>query len=293
MPRTKPINKQGDLVRDAEKLADLHVHTNVSDGTFSPEEAVEYAKKIGLSCIAITDHDCVDGIEPAVKAAAKLGLEVIPGVEMTAQEKGAEVHLLGFYPDIKDRGFLKKLGSIRKSRVDRIYKITDKLKKYNINIDPEKVLKLSGEGSVGRPHIASVLEDEGYVSSTKEAFTRYIGDKGPCYVSHFELTAKDAITELKRVGAVVVFAHPHLMGGDGLIPGFIKYGLDGIEAYHSEQSRQVSKRYAAIAGELGLLVTGGSDCHGLNKSEVLMGKVKVPYSVVEEIKRCALKTRNT
>lgn len=276
-----------------EKLADLHVHTHLSDGTFSPKEVVEYAKKIGLSCIAITDHDCVDGIEPARKIAGKLGLEIIPGVEMTAQEKGAEVHLLGFYPDLKDRRFLKKLEFIRKSRVDRIYKMAEKLKKYNVRIDPEKVLRLSGEGSVGRLHVASVLEDEGYVSSIKEAFRRYIGDKGPCYVSHFEMTAKDAINELKRIGAVVVFAHPHLMGGDALIPKFVKYGLDGIEAYHSEQSRSVSERYAALAEELGLLVTGGSDCHGLNKDEVLMGKVKVPYSVVEELKRCARNTRNT
>ena len=276
-----------------EKLADLHVHTNVSDGTFSPKEVVEYAKKIGLSCIAITDHDCVDGVEPAKKTAGKLGLEIIPGVEMTAQEKGVEVHILGFYPDIEDDIFLKKLEFIRKSRVDRIYKMAGKLKKYNVTIDPEKVLKLSGEGSVGRLHVAAVLEEEGYVSSIKEAFRRYIGDKGPCYVSHFELTAKDAIAELKRVGAVVVFAHPHLMGGHALKPRFIKYGLDGIEAYHSEQSRQVSKRFVALAGELGLLTTGGSDCHGLNKSEILMGKVKVPYRIVEELKRCARRTKNT
>lgn len=276
-----------------EKLADLHVHTHLSDGTFSPREVVEYAKKIGLSCIAITDHDCVDGIEPAQKIARRLGLEIVPGVEMTAQEKGAEVHLLGFYPDIKDRRFLKKLELICKSRVDRIYKMAEKLKKYNVKIDPEKVFKLSGPGSVGRLHVATILEDEGYVSSIQEAFRRYIGDKGPCYVSHFEMTAKDAIAELKRVGAVVVFAHPHLMGGDILIPKFIKYGLDGLEAYHSEQSQSVSKRYVALAEEYGLLVTGGSDCHGLNKSEVLMGKVKVPYRLVEEIKRCARRTRNT
>ncbi len=276
-----------------EKLVDLHVHTHLSDGTFSPKEVVEYAGKIGLSCIAITDHDCVDGIEPARKTAVISGLEIIPGVEMTVQEKGAEVHILGFYPDLKDIRFLKKLELIRKSRVDRIYKMVEKLKKYNVKIDPEKIFKLSGPGSVGRLHVATILEDEGYVSSVQEAFKRLIGDKGPCYVSHFEMTAKDAIAELKRVGAVVVFAHPHLMGGDALIPKFIKYGLDGLEAYHSEQSPSVSKRYVALAEEYGLLVTGGSDCHGLNKGEVLMGKVKVPYCLVEELKKCAHRTGNT
>jgi 3',5'-nucleoside bisphosphate phosphatase len=293
MPRTKPMNKCGDFVRGAQKLADLHVHTNVSDGTFSPEEAVVYAGKIGLSCIAITDHDCVDGIEPARKTAGISGLEIIPGVEMSAQEKGVEVHILGFYPDLKDVKFLKKLELIRKSRIDRIYEMVEKLKKYNVKIDPEKIFNLSGQGSIGRLHVAAILEDEGYVSTVQEAFKRFIGDKGPCYVSHFEMTAKDAIAELKRVGAVVVFAHPHLMGGDALIPKFINYGLDGLEAYHSEQSPRVSKRYAALAGEYGLLITGGSDCHGLNKSEVLMGKVKVPYRLVEEIKKCARRTVNT
>lgn len=276
-----------------EKLADLHVHTHLSDGTFSPEEVAENAKKVGLSCIAITDHDCVDGILPTKKAAAKVGLEIIPGVEMTAQEKGVEVHILGFFPGTEDKRFLNKLKAIRQSRVDRIYEMVKKLKKYNVHIDPERILRLSGPGSVGRLHVAAVLEEEGYVSSIGEAFKRFIGDKGPCCVAHYEISAKDAIAELKRVGAVVVYAHPHLMGGDRMIRRFIKYGLDGIEAYHSEHSKPVTKRYLEIAKEYGLLVTGGSDCHGLNKGRMLMGTVKVPYALVEELKRCAGKTKNT
>jgi len=276
-----------------EKLADLHVHTHLSDGTFTPEEVVENARKVGLSCIAVTDHDCVDGIMPAMKAAKKHGPEIIPGVEMSAQEKGREVHLLGFFPDIKDKKFLEKLKSIRRNRVERVYRMVEKLKKYNVRLDPGRVFELSGPGSVGRLHVAAVLEEEGYVSSIEEAFKRFIGDKGPCYVAHYEISAKDAISELKRVGAVVVYAHPQLMGGDSLIPQFIKYGLDGIEAYHSEHTKQVTKRYIELAGECGLLVTGGSDCHGLNKGRMLMGTVKVPYSLVEELKRCAAKTKST
>lgn len=275
-----------------EKLADLHVHTHLSDGTFTPEEVVENARKVGLSCIAVTDHDCVDGVMPAIKAAKKHGPEIIPGVEMSAQEKGREVHLLGFFPDIKDKKFLEKLKTIRRDRVERVYRMVEKLKKYNVRLDPERVFELSGPGSVGRLHVAAVLEEEGYVSSIEEAFKRFIGDKGPCYVAHYEISAKEAIAELKRVGAVVVYAHPHLMGGDGLIPQFIKYGLDGIEAYHSEHSKQVTKRYVELAEECGLLVTGGSDCHGLNKGRMLMGTVNVPYSLVEELKRCAAKTKS-
>lgn len=276
-----------------EKLADLHVHTHLSDGTFTPEEAVENARKVGLSCIAVTDHDCVDGIMPAIEAAKKHGPEIIPGVEMSAQEKGREVHLLGFFPDIKDKKFLERLKSIRRNRVERVYMMVEKLKKYNIRLDPERIFELSGQGSVGRLHVAAILENEGYVSSIEEAFKRFIGDKGPCYVAHYDISAEDAIAELKRVGAVAVYAHPHLMGGDRLIPQFIKYGLDGIEAYHSEHTKPVTKRYIELAEEYGLLVTGGSDCHGLNKGRMLMGTVKVPYSLVEELKRCAAKTRST
>lgn len=276
-----------------EKLADLHVHTKLSDGTFTPAEVVESARKVGLSCIAITDHDCVDGIEPAKKEARKSGLEIIPGVEMTAQEKGREVHMLGFFPDLKDKQFLKRLKDIRRNRVERVYKMVEKLRKYDICLDPEMIFELSGPGSVGRMHVAAVLEREGYVSSIKEAFNRYIGDKGPCYVAHYEITAKDAIAELKRVGAAVVYAHPQLMGGEEFIPRFIKYGLDGLEAFHSEQSKSVARKFVDIAGENGLLVTGGSDCHGLNKGRMLMGTVTVPYSLVEGLKQCAMRTRNT
>ena len=275
-----------------EKLADLHVHTHLSDGTFTPEEMVENARKVGLSCIAVTDHDCVDGIGPAMKAAKKHGPEIIPGVEMSAQEKGREVHLLGFFPDIKDKRFLEKLKSIRRNRVERVYKMVERLKKYNVRLDPSRIFELSGPGSVGRLHVAAVLEEQGYVSSIEEAFKRFIGDKGPCYVAHYEISAKDAISELKRVGAVVVYAHPHLMGGDRLIAQFIKYGLDGIEAYHSEHTKAVAKRYVELAKEYGLLVTGGSDCHGLNKGRMLMGTVTVSYSLVEELKRCAAKMKN-
>jgi len=144
-----------------ERQADLHVHTHLSDGTFSPQEVVENAKKVGLSCIAITDHDCVDGIEPAEKIAKGLDIEIIPGVEMTAQEKGAEVHILGFFPDIADKKFLGRLKEIRQNRVERVYQMVEKLKKYNVHLNPERIFKLSGPGSVGRLHVAAILEDEG------------------------------------------------------------------------------------------------------------------------------------
>ncbi|KPK38525.1 MAG: hypothetical protein AMJ78_09845 [Omnitrophica WOR_2 bacterium SM23_29] len=275
-----------------ERLADLHVHTYLSDGTFSPKEVVERAKDMGLSCIAITDHDCVDGIEPALEAGEKIGIETIPGVELTAEEKNVEVHILGFFINYKDEPFLKLLKTIRQSRVERIYLMIEKLKKYNIVIDPEEVFKTSGPGSVGRLHVAFVMEKDGYVSSVKEAFRRYIGDRAPCYVKHFEISAKNAISEIKRIGGVAVFAHPYVMGEDRFIPQFVKYGLTGIEAYHSDHPTSASKYYVELAQKYKLIITGGSDCHGLGKGEILMGKVKVPYELVEGLKRCAEKTRN-
>lgn len=275
-----------------ERLADLHVHTYLSDGTFSPKEVVERAKDVGLSCIAITDHDCVDGIEPALENGKRLDLEIIPGVELTAEEKNAEVHILGFFINYKDEPFLEKLKIIRQSRVERTYQMIEKLKKYNVAIDPEEVFKTSGPGSVGRLHLALVMEKKGHVSSVKEAFRRYIGDKAPCYVKHFEISAKDAIAEIKRIGGVAVFAHPYVMGEDRFIPQFVKYGLNGIEAYHSDHPSSASKYYVELAKKYKLLITGGSDCHGLSKGEILMGKVKVPYELVEELKRCAAKTKN-
>jgi len=275
-----------------EKLADLHVHTYLSDGTFSPKEVVERAKDIGFSCIAITDHDCVDGIEPALEAGKKLDLEVIPGVELTAEEKNAEVHILGFFIDWKDKMFLEKLKVIRQSRIERTYQMIEKLKKYNVTIDPEDVFKTSGPGSVGRLHVAFVLKRKGYVSSVNEAFRRYIGNKSPCYVKHFEMSARDAIAEIKRIRGVAVFAHPYVMGEDRFIPQFVRYGLNGIEAYHSDHPSSASRYYVEVAKKYKLLITGGSDCHGLGKGEILMGKVKVPYELVEELKKCAGKTKN-
>ncbi len=187
-----------------ERLVDLHVHTYLSDGTFSPKEVVERAKEMGLSCIAITDHDCVDGIEPASEVAKKLDLEIIPGVELTAEEKNAEIHILGFFINWRDEPFLEKLKVIRQSRVERTHQMIEKLKKYNVTIDPEEVFRTSGPGSVGRLHVALVMEKHGYVSSVKEAFRRYIGDRAPCYVKHFEISAKDAIAEIKRIGGVLI-----------------------------------------------------------------------------------------
>lgn len=273
------------------KYADLHIHTNHSDSTLSPQEVVDLAHERGLVAISITDHDCIDGIAPAIEHAKKYNLEVIPGVELTAEEGSLEVHMLGYFIDWKVEWFTEKLAEIRTTRVNRIYDMVEKLKNFKINIDPKKVFELSGPGVVGRLHLANILYNEGHTSSITEAFRKYIGNNAPCYVKKFKLTPQESIDMILELGGVPVLAHPHTLGKDDLIPDMVKKGLRGIEVYHTEHPNNATVRYEDIAFENGLLVTGGSDCHGMGKGTILLGKVKVPYSIVKELKEEAAKIK--
>lgn len=268
-----------------EKQADLHVHTYLSDSTFTPAQVVDYAQKIGLACVAITDHDCVDGIEPAVRRAYEnSNIEIIPAVELTAETDDTEVHILGFFIDYKNVSFEKKLQEIRDDRVSRIYKMVEKLKEFDIDIDASDVFKIAGPGSVGRLHVAQVLYNKGAVANISEAFSRYIGHNKPCYVKRFKLSPKEAIKMIYKVKGIPVLAHPYIMKKDEMISELIKAGLRGIEVYHSDHTNAAQQHYKKLAEENNLLITGGSDCHGMGKGEILMGKVKVPYELVEKLK---------
>jgi len=268
-------------------VADLHVHTYLSDGTFSPQQVLETARKSGLSCIAITDHDSIDGIGPTMELAASYNIEVIPGVELTAEANDDEIHIIGYFIDWKNEEFQAKLKLICQARVDRIKEMIVKLAKFGIEIDAEEVFEFAGPGSVGRPHLAQVMYQKGYVRSTNEAFQKYIRNHGPCYVKKYTLSPKEAIEMIKSIGGIPILAHPHLLKMDELISGFIEDGLQGIEVYHSDHPDSATIQYEKLAKRHGLLITGGSDCHGLGKGEVLMGKVKLPYKYVFELKRAA------
>ena len=266
------------------KKADLHVHTTFSDGTFPPEKVVEYASKIGLDCIAICDHDVVDGIEPALRAGEKWGVEIIPAIEVTAEKHGHEIHILGFYIDWQDKEFQKKLKQLCRQRKKRIYEMVGKLKGIGLALEAEEVFEAGGEGSVGRLHLATVLRKKGYTNTVEEAFRKYIGDGKPCYVAKINLTPEEAIGEIIKAKGIPVLAHPGVTAKDEFILSYIKHGLMGIEVYHPEHTPVIVRHYEKLAKDLGLLITGGSDCHGLGKGRVLMGSVTVPYELVEKLR---------
>lgn len=276
------------------KSADLHVHTNLSDGTFSPERVVEHSKAKGLDAIAITDHDCCKGIDPAIIIGRELDVEIIPGVELTAELEESEVHILGYFIDWQNASFVKKLDEIIKVRNERAKEILRKLREYKIDIQDEELFGLICGGSVGRLHIAQLMVRKGFVRSIRKAFKKYIGDRGKCYVRKFKLSPKEAVDMIKDVGGVAVLAHPNTVNikdknTSDIVSLLVKDGIQGIEVYHSEHKTEDENKFKDLAEKYNLLITGGSDCHGFGKSEVLIGKVKVPYKLVEELKKVASK----
>lgn len=275
------------------KVADLHIHTSFSDGTFTPTKVIEYSKVQGLSGIAITDHDSCEGIEEAIIAAKDMDIEVIPAVELTAELGDEEMHILGYFIDWQNHSFIKKLDDICRVRRERAKEILKRLKNQGIEIQEEELFKASGPGSVGRLHIANLMHKKGAVSSIKDAFTKYIGNNGSCYVKRFKLSPKEAVSIIKDVGGVSVLAHPKTINFkdkslDSLIAELVEDGIQGIEVFHSDHKEKDVNKLKEVATKYSLLITGGSDCHGLGKKEVLIGRVKVPYELVEKLRRAAM-----
>ncbi|MDD2927372.1 MAG: PHP domain-containing protein [Candidatus Omnitrophica bacterium] len=266
------------------KFADLHLHTVFSDGTYTPEELISQSLKSGLSAIAVVDHDTVAGLAPTIAAAGESGLEVLSGVEISAEYKNQEVHILGYLVDHQDKAFLEKTVSLKNNRIERVYKMVAKLNALGLPLDPQSVFDLAGSGTVGRLHIARALVKGGLVRSIYEVFQKYIGDNGPAYVLGFRFTPQEAIAFIKQAGGVPVLAHPYALNNDELILEFVKLGLMGLEVYYPEHSQGAVNFYLELARQNNLLVTGGSDCHGKAKPEVRIGSIKVPYALVEKLK---------
>jgi hypothetical protein len=266
------------------KFADLHLHTVYSDGTFTPAQLIAESKKAGLSCIAVVDHDNIEGIAPSLEIARKEDIEVLPGIELTAEYEGREVHILGYFIDYNSEALIEKLKSLKKIRVERVHKIVEKLKEIGVTIDPKIIFELAQDGTVGRLHIARALVKKKAVNNVYEAFQKYIGDKGPAYVCGFRFTVQDAIKFIKNAGGIPVLAHPYSLNNDELILQFVEYGIMGLEIHYPEHSQSLVNYYLELARKYSLLVTGGSDCHGDAKPGVKVGCIKVPYELVEKLK---------
>ncbi|MDP8263303.1 MAG: PHP domain-containing protein [Candidatus Ancaeobacter aquaticus] len=267
-----------------QEYIDLHIHTNYSDGTYSPSEVVHQASRIGLRAISITDHDTVDGIEEAMNAARDLSLEIIPGIELSADDGNNQMHILGYYIDWRNPTFNAQLTELSDDRLNRARSIVDKLNQIGVKIDFNEVMNISGKGTVGRMHIAQAMKKKGIVNTVQESFNKYIGNGRSAYTAKYKLRPGEAIKLIKDSGGVSVVAHPGLLKRQAIIEELIDLGLDGIEVYHTDHKPAAVKKYLLVAAAHNLIVSGGSDCHGLGKDKMLMGTVKVPYDVLERMK---------
>jgi predicted metal-dependent phosphoesterase TrpH len=267
------------------RLADLHIHTNYSDSTQSPHEVINEAHEKGLACIAITDHDTIDGVVPAMEAAKPYDIEVIPGIELSSEAGGKDIHILGYLFDYKNKSFVERIKYIQNARVERMREMIDNLRTLGIdNITLDDVRERAESDSVGRPHLAAIMLEKGWVSSIKKAFDDYLADDAPVYVPKFQQSPFEAIDLIKSAGGIAVLAHPMLTGVDELIPGFVEAGLLGLEVFYPNNTDHVTRFYEGLAKKYNLIGTGGSDAHGTVKKYTSIGKVKVPYSIVEQLK---------
>ena len=273
---------------------DLHLHTTASDGVLSPSEIVRYAKEQGLQAVAITDHDTIDGNAEALDEGAKLGLEVIAGVEISAQFDLGSMHILGFFIDIGNTALKERLSLLQETRAQRNPKMVEKLRKLGVNLTYDEILHASGGGQVGRPHFAQVLLTKGYVNTVQEAFDRYLGRGAPAYVDKFRFDPEEAMELIREAGGIPVLAHPftlHIPSPhqlDALLGELAPLGLMGIEVFYPEHTKDQISFYKDLAQKHDLLVTGGSDYHGIEADKVEIGTrsrdMKLSYSMVEAMK---------
>jgi len=264
--------------------ADLHIHTDFSDGTMSPEQVVKEVSKLNLRTIAITDHDSVGAIEIAQSICKKEGIEIIPAIELSSYYRPVDIHLLGYFIDIKNSALLEKLAELLSERIERIKKITKKLRALGVKVDHQEVFDVAKEGSPGRMHIAEVLCNKGYCSDIRESFRKYLSDNGPAFVPKEALTLRDAIELIVSSDGIPVLSHPGPTKRDTLIPKMVEYGLQGIEVYYPTHQPEDVKRYKRLAKKYDLLITGGSDCHGTRKPDIALGSIRIDDSLVEKIK---------
>ena len=279
---------------------DLHVHSTCSDGTYTPTELVDYAMEKGLAAFALTDHDSVDGLEEAIQYADRLRAErasvpeVVPGVELSSEYHGQDIHVVGLYIDYHDHVFLSKIRDFVESRTSRNQKMCALLTQAGIPITYEELLAAYPDSVITRAHYAGYMLEKGYVKNRQEAFERYVGDHAPCYIPREKITPAQAVELIRQAGGAPVLAHPilyhmseeHL---DELVRELKEFGLMGIEAVYSTYSPADERQIRGLAKKYDLLISGGSDFHGANKPGLDLGtgfgKLFIPMELLWEFKK--------
>jgi len=268
-----------------EVRADLHLHSRFSDGTLTPAEIVRQAKGAGLSVISLTDHDTVAGLEEARTESLSRGLVFIPGVELGVSYGRSEIHILGYGVDPTSRSLRDTLDRLAAERVVRMEKMVGRLQSCGLPADFEEVRMLAGGNILSRLHLATYLLEKKIVQSRDEAFERYIGDGKPAHVRRRHLTLKAAIELILGCGGFPVLAHPALTRRDDLIEYLVRLGVRGLEVYYPRHSPGDVSRYEKICNRFGLVATGGSDFHGSNKADIVMGASLTPPKEIDRLAR--------
>lgn len=263
--------------------AELHAHTNASDGQYTPAELVALAREQGLELLAITDHDTTAGIAPA-RLAANGQLIILPGIELSAEDGGEDAHMLGYDFDPDDAGLQAALADFRARRDARAREMVARLNALGVPVAWERVDALAAGGSVGRPHVARAMVEAGAVETVREAFDQYLHNGGPAYVARQRLSPEEAIALIHRAGGAAVLAHPGLLANwRAMIERLIPAGLDGVEVAHPKNSADVRLELRGLAARYGLIMTGGSDFHGRAVSDAMLGSITPPDGAVAAI----------
>ncbi len=278
----------------AQQYIDLHVHSTASDGTMSPAQLVRYAKEKGLSAMALTDHDTIDGVPEAMAEAAKQHFELVPGVEISVTYPKGEMHILGYYLDIASPSLMQALQELRRHRDERNPKMIACLNRLGLKITMEEVAAEARGTIVGRPHFAAAMVKKGYVLTLAEAFEKYLGSGKAAYVPKERLTPEEGIKLIREADGLAVLAHPKYMAAESFanfertLQNLISYGLNGLEVYYSEHSSAETQAFLEIARKYNLLVTGGTDFHGHNKPDLQLGigfgELHIPYELLEQMR---------
>lgn len=265
--------------------ADLHLHSHFSDGTFSPEEIAERAAAQGLGALALTDHDSVEGCARMEAACLKLGIQFVPGAELTAEHGRQEVHVLAYWLDLSSQALVSRLAGFQAVRTNRIRDMVHKLNRHGIAITADAVFAIANCRSPGRPHVARALVAAGACKDYDDAFEKFLKKGRPGFAPKARMPAAEAIELIHHAGGLAVLAHPGLYHADHVIAEIASDGLDGLECWHTRHTAEGSEAYRRLADSLGLAATGGSDCHGMAKGQPLLGRVHLPEAEFRGLER--------